>query len=241
MSSDKMRRTRHSRLLPHLPPSRDGDCRGRSLRSAPEVPEEPSPPPPCRPAGQGALRRRRDASPRLMLSLTMKATPASAQIRCSGSARRANSCSADILHPQLEMRRRTSLSDNGLAAGRETSRQRPAARSDRDGTAPFASAAGTQLGSNSSSKAMRRPSRSKPRRSRRSPHPATRSNSVFARVLSKIREQRAREAGDHARVLGELAAGIGTREAAGQSNDAKHPRMVDQRIERARASLGSKA
>ena len=140
-ASGRRRRTRHSRPRPLPPPSRGDGCRDRSRRSAPGVRAGLSPRatvpsccPRCTPSAPSRFAR-------AMLSLTMNATPASAQMRCSGSARRANSCSRSILDPQLESRDGFHLG-NGPKPVWKVSADFLRAKSDRAGTARSFSEAG---------------------------------------------------------------------------------------------------
>ena len=122
--SDRRRRTRHSRRPPRPPPSPGGGCRGRSCRSARPGRAAPAP--------RG--HRRRDwprwtpsAPSRLasaMLSLTMNAASGSAQMRCSGSASRASSCSATSLTRSWKPRLRPARARP--SSGQGTRRRRPA-------------------------------------------------------------------------------------------------------------------
>ena len=57
-----------------------------------------------------------------------------------------------------------------------------------------------------------------------------------ALVMAQVGQQRPAEAGNHARVARQLLAGLVAAEPAGQSDDAKHLGMADQRLEQSRLS-----
>ena len=157
-----------------------------------------------------------------MLSLTMKATPASPQMRCSGSARRASSCS------ETSFTRSWKAATRARLKGRlQPLRERAAdllRKSGTAGRAPSAWAAGNSriefVVQGSGGDLVGRSlvdfvDRFAERRGR-----IPRRSAAWRRSESK----RAAEAGDHARVLRELAAGVLARETAGQSDDPQHAR-----------------
>src|SRR5438270_1493590 len=164
-----------------------------------------------------------------MLSLTMKATFASAQIRCSGSASRASWCSS------------TSFTRSWKAAAMPGS----SAALSRSGNMPptscglirYSFAGSVRSGGGKSSGSYSSSSTSGGYFMRRGlvnlvDRRAERAIELLVTLLrAEVGQKRAAEARDHARILCQLAAGILAAEATGQSDHAKHLGVENERVE----------